>query len=81
MKQIYAVIKLGRLRSGKEQSGSIVHAVESVNGFALCGTSPCTKSVGWGIADKKEITCHKCLKKLEKVEYEFLENEGVNIGF
>ena len=65
-------VKLGRLSNGFESDhGYVVHACSSnissyCGGKALCGTEPGKKSVGWSPADYPEITCPKCIKKLNK---------------
>ena len=69
---------LGRLRSGRDRSGTVYHAVEGQNdygfGKALCGKQPGKRSVGWmsaGYALPRDydgppiaINCPRCMKKL-----------------
>lgn len=62
--------KLGRCRSGIDQTGYITHAVIGNN--ALCGNNPNKKSVGWSEYDDKILTCEKCLKILNKIKGENL---------
>lgn len=78
--KVYAVAKQGSLRSGSDNVGNIIHATTSRYGTALCGTKPNKKSVGWGVADNN-ITCTKCLKKLENETIEYLDNSDIDVAF
>lgn len=65
IKQNYKILrKTGRLTSGSERgAGTIYHAV--IEGDALCGTKP--RRLGdWTFTEGKEVTCVKCLKKLNQ---------------
>ncbi len=65
--------KAGPLRNGAELGkGSVYHAVpvHSVHGGrqrpdwkALCGAYP---AIMWSTEEGDAVTCHRCLKKLEK---------------
>lgn len=56
--------KTGRLLNGNESdAGTIYHAV--VKGDALCGTKPGRLS-DWSLTEGKQVTCAKCLKKLNQ---------------
>jgi hypothetical protein len=71
--KIYGRYKGGRLANGFESDrGTIIHAVPEHSRKALCGTEPGKRrSVGWLPFDEwlvlDEVTCKKCLKKLEKI--------------
>ena len=79
--KVYTVIKQGRLRSGSEASGNIVHGLESASSsFSLCGQKPSAKSVGWGAIDE-DVNCPLCLKKLENQDVEFIYDDNVDINF
>ena len=57
----------GRCLNGYERdSGTRHHAVPSDSWRALCGAYPGKRSAGWSEWDEKEVTCPRCLKKLER---------------
>lgn len=62
-------VKAGRLRNGLEKGkGKVVHAVETTRDFlymeaSLCGQMP---SVHWSQRKLEDVTCPKCLKKLQE---------------
>jgi hypothetical protein len=59
----------GRGRTGSDSMGTLVHAVESVDGelcfeTAVCGARPGKRSNGWSDYRPARVTCPKCLKKM-----------------
>lgn len=73
--EILSVVKMGRLANGFEKDHGVVrHAINKKKYFwgthspALCGTRPGKRSVGFvNDDDITEITCPKCLKKLNNL--------------
>lgn len=60
-------MKPGRCANGAELgSGTLWHAVLPDNYKAVCGTEPGRRTPGWSSwHNSKEVTCPKCLKKLD----------------
>lgn len=62
-KPFYILRMTGRRANGHEgDAGSLYHAVK--NQKALCGSQP-GKRGGWGSYEGQQVTCKRCLKKLE----------------
>ena len=61
----------GRCANGYERDGGdIYHAVVDDEEKAICGAKPRSRSAVWGAWDGENITCEKCLKKLDGTQYE-----------
>ena len=59
----------GRCLNGAERDrGKRVHAVADGAWKALCGAAPGRHSAGWSSHPDPEVTCPRCLKKLDAVE-------------
>lgn len=62
-----ALEKAGRRSSGHNgDHGKIAHAVPHAKWAALCGTTP-TGAGDWSSYESPDVTCPKCLKRLEKL--------------
>lgn len=58
----------GSCRSGSDNTGRIVHAVEGGHAWsALCGKQPRGRSAGWSSWPSEAVTCPKCLARLEEL--------------
>lgn len=68
MSKDYKILrKTGRLANGNEGgAGTIYHAVKS-DGISLCGTTH-GRLGNWGFEEGEQVTCSRCLKKMEKSE-------------
>lgn len=63
----------GRCASGLELGqGSLIHALKDPAGYpleifgkSLCNARPGRRSVGWTPVPGRQITCKRCLKKME----------------
>ncbi len=57
----------GRCSNGAERgSGVLAHAVEMDSYIAVCGATFGRRSAGWSETGPTDVTCSKCLKKLER---------------
>ena len=73
---IVATYSTGMCRTDTDNKGIRYHAVETgeyPDAFntwtkALCGYKPGKRSNGWSSYIHSEVTCPKCLKKLEKLQ-------------
>ena len=65
-------------------SGSLNHAVEfGTYEKAECGRQPAYNGFGWIPSDilkaaGRKVTCPRCLKKLEKIEWSYLTQEDID---
>ena len=60
----------GRARSGGDSVGKVTHLVESFYWKALCGKEPGRRSAGWSEYNDNELTCPRCITKLQKMTQE-----------
>lgn len=58
----------GRCTDGAERGkGQLFHAVPTISNTALCGAKPGRHSAGWSETVGQDITCPKCLRKLQRM--------------
>lgn len=63
----------GRCRSGAENGGTRIHAIDAFDTYpsfakAICGAKPGRLSNGWSGYRAEQPTCPRCIKKLEKAQ-------------
>jgi hypothetical protein len=54
----------GTARSYADNPGKLFHALRPGEDVAICGTRPGKTSAGWDPFIGRNVTCHKCLKRL-----------------
>jgi hypothetical protein len=58
---------LGRLADGfQSDHGTRYHAVKFGSQRAMCGAQPGKRSVGWSEYHGKDVTCPRCIKKVQR---------------
>ena len=68
----HARTMVGRVRTDRERSGHVAHAIAgddpgSSYRPALCGAAPGRRGNGWALYESPLVTCPKCLAKLAKL--------------